>query len=680
MLKLPDTTSRDEYIRLRGGFDLLTPLLDLKAGVAREMQNWECSITGGYTRVAGYERFDGRPNPSEATYLTLTANVTGTIAVGDTIYGATSGATGVVTYRSGTLVAYTKSSGSFQAGESIKVPNAAGAVQGSVTDLGGSETDADFDARMLAAAADEYRGDILAVPGSGPIRGLVYYRGTLYAFRDNAGATALAIYKSSAGGWTSVPLLNTISFTAGTSAYTAGSTLTQGGASATIKRVCLESGTWAGGTAAGKLIIGTVTGGPFAAGAAAGGGACTLSGAEAAITLQPGGTMEFAIGTVEANSLVYGCDGVNKAFEFDGEYLAPITTGNSPDAPGHVMVHSGHLFLSFANSVQNSGTGLPFNWTATAGAAEFLADGEVSGMKPMQGNQGTAAAAISNDQSTQILYGTSDQDFQLVTFDNTAGAKPMSMQRLGELFMLDDRGVVSLAATQAYGNFAPSAITLNIRPWLQSRRNIVTASLVNREKSQYRLFFSDGSGLYVTLANGRLLGCGVVQFPDIVRCACEAETSDGAETAFFGSDDGVVYRLDAGTSFDGDAIDHNMTLVYSHQGGPRINKRYRRATFEVQSDAYATFDVTFDLAYGSTEREQQSDADTIAIAMQTGAWDSGAWDSLTWDGRALAPETLSIDGSGENLSVRIAGSSAICQSFTINSLILTYSVRGRKRS
>lgn len=301
-------------------------------------------------------------------------------------------------------------------------------------------------------------------------------------------------------------------------------------------------------------------------------------------------------------------------------------------------------------------------------------------MKPMQGNQGTAAAAISNDQSTQILYGTSDQDFQLVTFDNTAGAKPMSMQRLGELFMLDDRGVVSLAATQAYGNFAPSAITLNIRPWLQSRRNIVTASLVNREKSQYRLFFSDGSGLYVTLANGRLLGCGVVQFPDIVRCACEAETSDGAETAFFGSDDGVVYRLDAGTSFDGDAIDHNMTLVYSHQGGPRINKRYRRATFEVQSDAYATFDVTFDLAYGSTEREQQSDADTIAIAMQTGAWDSGAWDSLTWDGRALAPETLSIDGSGENLSVRIAGSSAICQSFTINSLILTYSVRGRKRS
>ena len=117
MLDLPATTSQDDFIPLRGGLDLVTPPLSLKPGYVRDALNFEASVLGGYTRIAGYERVDGRPNPSDAIYLTLTANVTGTIAVGNDITGATSGATGRVIYRSGTLVAYTKAVGSFQAGD-----------------------------------------------------------------------------------------------------------------------------------------------------------------------------------------------------------------------------------------------------------------------------------------------------------------------------------------------------------------------------------------------------------------------------------------------------------------------------------------------------------------------------------------------------------------------------------
>lgn len=69
-----------------------------------------------------------------------------------------------------------------------------------------------------------------------------------------------------------------VSFTLGTSAYAAGSTLTQGAASATVRRVILTSGSWSLGTAAGQLII-TPVAGVFAGGAALGGGACVLAGA-----------------------------------------------------------------------------------------------------------------------------------------------------------------------------------------------------------------------------------------------------------------------------------------------------------------------------------------------------------------------------------------------------------------
>ena len=55
-------------IQLQGGLDLVTPTLSLPPGVARDSVNFEVAITGGYSRIPGYERYDGRPNPSDAIY------------------------------------------------------------------------------------------------------------------------------------------------------------------------------------------------------------------------------------------------------------------------------------------------------------------------------------------------------------------------------------------------------------------------------------------------------------------------------------------------------------------------------------------------------------------------------------------------------------------------------------
>lgn len=674
MLNLPATTSQDDFIPLRGGLDLVTPTLSLKPGYVRDALNFEASVLGGYTRIAGYERVDGRPNPSDAAYLTLTVNITGTIAAGDQITGGTSGATGRVFYVSGTLVAYTKAVGPFVVGENVLV---AAVPQGTVTDLGGSESGADFDVRMTALAADVYRADIAAVPGAGRIRGVVFYAGVLYAFRNNAGNTAVAIYKATSSGWTLVPLLYTVSFTTGSVAPVEGGTITKGGNSATVKRICLTSGSWIGGDAAGYLIITQPTPGAFTAGAVTVGATLSFSGGSSAITILPNGDYEFDIGTVGSQRRVYGVDGLNRAFEFDGTVYAPITGG--PTAPQHVMVHQGHLFLSEGNSVQHSGVGEAFTWTVLAGAGEMLADGDVTIMQRLPGNQDGGAAAIGHDMGIQNLYGTSLANFKLVTFEDASGAKAKSAQRLGQMFVLDDRGVLSVAATQAYGNFAANTLTLNIGPWLRVRRNLVTGSSVNREKNQYRLFFSDGAALYITIANGKMVGAMPMQFVDAARCVCQGETPDGAETMFFGSDDGMVYRLDAGTSFDGDSIDFLLERVPANQGSPRQVKRYRRSTFEVQGESYAEFMVSYTFAYGSTERAHQDADTTLQTQLAAARWDEFTWDEFTWDGSSLAPSEAAIDGSGENIVTRIRGSSALFKPFTINSELITYSPRRRLR-
>jgi hypothetical protein len=672
-LKMPPV--QYEVMKLQGGLDLVTPTLSLPPGVARDAVNWEVSITGGYTRIAGYERFDGRPNPSDAQYSILTVTITGSLAVGDTIVGASSGATGVVIVVDGSTVVYTKATNAFQINEDVEV---GGIKQAEVDALGGNiATNNSTAAQYLYLAGQEYRQDIQAVPGSGPIRGVVYYGGNVYAWRNNAGGTEMEIYKSSGSGWTHVPLGFELEFSTGTVEIVEGNTVTgaTSGASATVTRVVLESGTWAGGDAAGRLIFASVTGTFQAAENLNVVTPCAVSGgAQSAITLLPDGRVEAVIANFGKNTRVYGVDTQNRAFEFDGTTYVPLNTGNAVDTPQHIAFHKQHLFLSFGSSVQFSAINDPYSWQALSGAGEFVVDDLVTAFQVLPGDQTTGALAVYSDDNTSVLYGTSSANFQLANYNVGTGAKPYSCQNVAIAYSFDDRGVISLITTLNYGNFDTSALTLNIRPFVQQRRNLVTASGVNREKGQYRVFFSDGYGLYLTFVNGKYMGAMPVQFPNPVTCMAEGEKPDGSETAFFGSTNGFVYRLDAGTSFDGAEISANLVLVFNSIRSPRVLKRYRKGSLEVTGTGYAEFAFSYDLGYASPEiaQELQANYETNLIAS---FWDQAFWDNFVWDGRTLAPSEVEVRGTAENIAVRIASISPIYQSFTVNSVILHYTMR-----
>ena len=206
-----------DLVVLGGGLDQATPTLRLKPGVLRDAVNYECSVFGGYTRIQGYEPFDGRPSPANAVYSSVMATALGTIAVGDAINGQTSGATGtVIAVSAATLtVYYTKATGAFTNGENLRK---GATVQGVVTGTGGQIADSETNATYLYLAAEAYRTDIQAVPGSGQPRGVIFYKNVLYAFRNNAGGTAVDIYKSSGAGWVNVPLGKELSFNTGLAA------------------------------------------------------------------------------------------------------------------------------------------------------------------------------------------------------------------------------------------------------------------------------------------------------------------------------------------------------------------------------------------------------------------------------------------------------------------------------
>ena len=416
-------------------------------------------MTGGYRRIGGYERFDGRTEPHKGVYSTLPATITGTWAAGNTITGLTSGATAVILTSNVNGFIVTKKTGTFVATESLQIAAVTVATCTAALFAGGALTSA-LNANYLNRAADIYRADILVVPGSGDIRGVWLYNDVVYAFRDNAGGTLGILHKSTSTGWTVVAFTEEISFTAGNSSVGDGDILTQGAVTATIQRVVAQSG--ASPNIVGRLIITARAGGNFAAGAATstGGGALTLSGAQTAITVAPGGRYEFEnqnFGGSTGTYRMYGCGGVDRGFEFDGTVYVPIATGMTVDRPNYMATHKNHLFFAFGASVQHSAPGTPYVWSAVLGAAEIALGDVVTGFSPEAGSANEAALTIATRNRSYVLYGTSVSNWNLIIVNQSGGALAYTLQKIGSTYALDDIGVTALGRCCARAMAADSS-------------------------------------------------------------------------------------------------------------------------------------------------------------------------------------------------------------------------------
>lgn len=681
-LPMPQTESK--FFPFNGGLDYVTSPVEMPPGALRAGSNVEIAINGRYSRLAGYERYSGKTRPSTATYAILTCTITGTVVLGDVLTDNAGTSFGtVIALPSGqavlTLITGTFSTGNIKVGATV-VGTCVGAQA-----VAAASTPA-LNATYNNLAADVYRALIAVVPGSGSILGVKQYAGNVYAFRNNAGGTAAVMHVNSASGWTAVALGREISFTSGgTYEIVAGDTITgaTSGATAVITKVILTSGTWAGGTAAGRLFFASQTGTFQAENLNVGANlnVATIAGDSSAITLLPSGRYEFDIhnfGGGTGTKKMYGADGVNKGFEFDGTTFVQITTGMTTDTPVFVKQHKNHLFFSFSGSAQHSGIGNPYSFTVVSGAGELACGDNIAGFVELAGVETSAALGIKTRNRTLILYGNSSSDWNLVPYSEESGALPYTMQFITQGVSLDDQGITLLATTQNYGNFQSSVVSDKITPALNDLIDSAISSCIVRQKNQYRLFFSGGDAFYMTFKGTKILGITKATLPNPVLCISSDEGASGKEEIYFGSSDGYVYQMDVGTSFDGAAITWTAELAYNHFGSPRQLKTFRKAVTEVSGGSYCEFYFSYSVGYGSTEYDA-APTDTATTNLAATNWDTGTWDSLFWDGRALAPAESDVTGTAENISLIYSGSSDQFEPFTLNSAIVHFTPRRQMR-
>tara|TARA_R100001377_G_scaffold14013_1_gene7116 strand:- start:456 stop:1931 length:1476 start_codon:yes stop_codon:yes gene_type:complete len=385
-------------------------------------------------------------------------------------------------------------------------------------------------------------------------------------------------------------------------------------------------------------------------------------------TLSPNGNFEFINHNFTGHSgslKMFGCDGINKAFQFNGTTLSFLTTGMTTDTPSHIGVHKNHLFLSFTGgSVQHSGVGNPASWNLVTGAGEIGIGTEVTGFSSMKGD----SLAITGRNQISILYGASASDWNLKLFSPAIGAVARTNGQMdSDLYFFNGDDLSSLTATQAFGDFESASVSAVVKPFIDARKNNIVGATVNRDKNQYRLFFDDKSVLVGTIINRQVVGFTTWRLE---------HTPSFITEKYMGCTDGSVMYMDNGVSFNGTAIQSYLRLPFTSFNTPHRKKRFRKATLELEAGSQATLDYLADYDYGSGGSSSGAQATVYGGG---GFWDVANWNNFVWSSAVVASAEAYLNGSGMNISLLIVHSSATDPAFTLQGVQLNYSLRGLNR-
>lgn len=724
----PSTTTK--YYPFNGGLDVVTPALSVDPGFALALVNYEPWFNGGYRRVDGYERFDGRPKPSAAIASAVTISSlsglpalpygTGT-STGFLGTGSVSGARGQfvesVTVGGTSFLAFTNTVGVFGTGDKIitgtststgtltSAPSLSFAPQGTGT------SGFSYQSEFLIQSQNYYRQQIQPVPGTGNVLG-VWQNGTnIYAIRGTGTAgTPAKMYRSTGTGWTTSGLTfaSTMYYTAlGTQGLpAAGSIITGAAGTGTLYAGISHN------TQQGYLVLTGVTGSfGTSEGLKAGGtGFGTSASAASQFALPSAGFYRWRNFNFFASSSTYNTYGVNgqgPAFQIDqNNVVMPILMPNNPltgqpsaNMPFLVESYGNCLALAFpGGSFQLSVPGVPYQFNGFLGAAQFGVGAEITSLNSVVG----PALAITTARNAQVLTGApaSPSTLSLALAAEHAGATLYSGTLLDTVYSVNSLGITSLSRTQSYGNFVGSTVSQLIQPLIAALRPQFADATIVRASNQARFYFTDGSVvvMYVpglgqqnkawsAIESGITSQFGYATYNVPVFNICNSEDQNNAEVSYFGASngDGYAYQDRIGASWDGVVVTSYIRTAFNNCSSPAMRKYFRRADIELNALSPLALKFVADLSYSNAESSSAVTALTAAnispinIFGGGGYWNSVNWNNFVWDAQSISSARASLSGTGENISFLVFHQGITDVPFIVQGLVLHFDPRRLQR-
>lgn len=378
---------------------------------------------------------------------------------------------------------------------------------------------------------------------------------------------------------------------------------------------------------------------------------------------------------------LYGVDGVNPAFVYDGTMVRFIETGLSltgfHDNPNSIAVLPAEsLALGYENgTLLLSSLGSPTVFDVSAGAAEIAISDEIVDLA----TQPNDVLAIFCRRSVRMLVGKTVLDMKLSIYSERLSVTPWTLQTLGDSVFLTDDGISRLTRVQEFGDFRDMSLSAKVKPLLDKLKRTALSSWAVASRNEYRLLFENGLGVIIKFNGVEVAGISTFNYGRKFNVVCSAEKRDRQEVLFAGDlENGYVYRLEHGRSFDGAKIEGFGMLAYHFLGSPEHRKRVKKIQVEVDTDECVELLVRAELDYSSPEAPTAYPHE-LFHSSGGGFYDLNFFSSMLWADQAAGFTDHYIQGVGRNVSLSLYSSSDKEPPHILSSVIYHWSPRGRRR-
>ena len=389
------------------------------------------------------------------------------------------------------------------------------------------------------------------------------------------------------------------------------------------------------------------------------------------------------------------CDGANEPYYFRMEgtgsninsrtYFSGEVTVTSTKFATHGEIHDKHLVVAGVednlSTVYYSTLLDPTTFNGTGSGSITLSD-QIVGLKSFRNE-----LFIFCENSIFKLQDINGTPVVIPVAKNIGCLSGYSIQEIGgDLLFLAPDGLRTVAGTARIGDVELGTVSKSIQPLLTDLANninsYIISSVVIREKSQYRLFYTDTSvsgnqqrGIIGTLRpNG--FEWGETRGIEVTEIG-SAFNENGVEKYYHGSTTGYVYNHDTGNNFDGSTILARYATPNYDYGDLGTLKTLHFVKVSASAEGIVEPNVQVRFDYGNTNTPQPVSPFDLGTINPPAIFGDGIFATTVFGGGNNPLIRVPLQGSGHSNNFTFISDDTKAP-YTINGLYVDFIPSGRR--
>ena len=296
---------------------------------------------------------------------------------------------------------------------------------------------------------------------------------------------------------------------------------------------------------------------------------------------------------------------------------------------------------------------------------------------------------VFTEKSIQRFQGDSVANFSLQPITDDIGCiEGDTIQEIGgDVIFLGPDGLRLLSATERIGDFGLAAVSKPIQKNMTSliAANTSFTGTVIREKSQYRLLGynpnitqENAQGIVATqFAEQGGAGTGFAETRGIRAYVADSNYNEAVEIILFSNDDGYLYQMESGNSFDGSNIQTTFATPHLPIEDPRVRKTFYKLFLYTDPQGSVNFDTSLKLDFDGQDIIQPSPISFANTEGVVGFYGLGTYGTTLFGSKLQKLFETQVIGSGFAVSFQFTSNNSD-PPFSLDALTVEYGIHDRR--